>query len=157
MDDVIIIILTLVLTVVAAINQSKKKKQQAPPTSEEEPDFWEEILQGGKPYTEPEQTSEPVLTREPVVLREPLRQRTAREMSKVTTVASRKAKAENKSGSYFDQDEAAVRLDEIMKYSHSKQAEEALSLDVVESEPILEDFTLRKAVIYSEIINPKYF
>jgi hypothetical protein len=157
MDDVIIIILTLVLTVVAAINQSKKKKQQAPPTSEDEPDFWEEILQGGKPYTEQEQTSEPVVIREPVVFKEPVRQKPTREMSKITTVPSRKAKVESKSGGYFNQDEEGGRLDEIMKYSHSKQAEEALSLDVVESEPILEDFTLRKAVIYSEIINPKYF
>ena len=157
MDDVIVIILTLVLTVVAAINQSKKKKQQAPPTSEDEPDFWEEILQGGKPYTEKEQTSEPVVIREPVVFKEPDRQKPAREMSKITTVPSRKAKAENKTVNYFNQDDKIGRLDEVMKYSHSKQSEEALSLDSVESEPILDDFTLRKAVIYSEIINPKYF
>ncbi len=157
MDDVIIIILTLVLTVVAAINQSKKKKQQAAPTVEGEPDFWEEILQGGKPYSEPDQTNGPAATREPVVFREPVKQKPAREMSKTTTVPLRKTKAENKTGSYFNHDEEGGRLDEIMKYSHAKQAEEALSLDIVESEPILEDFTLRKAVIYSEIINPKYF
>jgi hypothetical protein len=157
MDDVIIIILTLVLTVVAAINQSKKKKQQGAPTSEGEPDFWEEILKGGKPYTEPEQNNEPDMTREPVVFRDPVKQRPAREMAKITTVPSRKVKADNKTNSYFNPDEDGGRLDEIMKYSHSKHAEEALSLDAVESEPILEDFTLRKAVIYSEIINPKYF
>jgi len=151
MDDVIIIILTLVLTVVAAINQSKKKKQQAAPTSGDEPDFWEEILKGGKPHTDPVQTAEPVAYREPV------KQVPAREMSKINKVPSRKAKTENKSGSYFNQDEEGGRLDEIMKYSHSKQSEEALSLEIIESEPILEDFTLRKAVIYSEIINPKYF
>ena len=78
-------------------------------------------------------------------------------MSKITTVPSRKAKAENKTVNYFNQDDKIGRLDEVMKYSHSKQSEEALSLDSVESEPILDDFTLRKAVIYSEIINPKYF
>jgi hypothetical protein len=151
MDDVIIIILTLVLTVVAAINQSKKRKQQAPAETGEEPDIWEEILQTGK------QKPEPASQREPVTVNERPTQRQAKEMNARREVPSWNTKTIKKPASIFNHENEGGRNEDILRSSQIRQASDAATSKEGSGESILEDFTLRKAVIYSEIINPKYF
>jgi len=151
MDDVIIIILTLVLTVVAAINQSKKRKQEAPAETGEEPDIWEEILQTGK------QKPVPSSQREPVTVPEKPKPRQAAEMDRRREVPSWKTKTIKKPASIFNSENEGGRNEDILRSSKIGQASDTGSLIKEPGESILENFSLRKAVIYAEIINPKYF
>lgn len=151
MDDVIIIILTLVLTVVAAINQSKKRKQQAPTETGEEPDIWEEILQTGKQKPVPSSQSEPV------TVNEKPKPRQATEMDRLREVPSWKTKTIKKPASIFNYENESGRNEDILRSGQIRQASDASISQEDSGESVLEDFTLRKAVIYAEIINPKYF
>jgi hypothetical protein len=152
MDDVIIIILTLVLTVVAAINQSKKRKQQAPAETGEEPaDIWEEILQTGK------QKPVPANQGEPVILKEYPKPRRAAEKARTYEVSSRKTKTLDKPASIFNYENEGGRNEDILRSGQIRQSSDASISQEDSGESVLEDFTLRKAVIYAEIINPKYF
>lgn len=149
MDDIIVIILTLVLTVVAALNQSKKKKQHESQKSGAEPDFWETILHGEEEAPVPvkkspaRQSSEPVL-QQPIASkiksREPLRK------------SGLSAGIHPDSGTT----EGGRNIDVVV--AGKKQTAGIENPDDRENElSILEDFSLRKAIIYSEIIQPKYF
>lgn len=152
MDDVIIIILTLVLTVVAAINQSKKKRQQQSPSGNEgEPDFWEEILHVQKPAPQPVPPSPQPIRKEPVARKatpEPIKSR---------TFSSKKAKSQiNRSYQQAFNDEGG-RNEAILNRTHENTVGSDNLTESFNEESFLEDFSLRKAVIYSEIIKPKYF
>ena len=151
MDDVIIIILTLVLTVVAAVNQSKKRKQQAPPEAGEDTDIWEDILQTGK------QKPFPSTQREPITIKEDTRQRQAAEMDRSRRVPSWNTKTIKKPPSIFNSENEGGRNEDILRSSKIGQAPDATAVKEGSGKPVLEDFSLRKAVIYAEIINPKYF
>jgi hypothetical protein len=148
MDDIIVIILTLALTIVAAINQSKKKKQQLPQPESGEPDFWEEILHGGKP--KPASTGEYHDNAEPDRIPAP---------AKVRKPAENPMKMKKPARNSIIQDpfKEGGRNEDILRHSEIRDT----SLRDLESdekgESILEEFSLKKAVIYSEIIHPKYF
>lgn len=149
MDDIIVIILTLVLTIVAAINQSKKKKQQETQNTSPVPDFWETILHGE------EGTPVPVNTPRKPQPSEPVLQQTVERKAKARTL-------QNKSGHTvrhhpeFISDEGGRNQDILM--AGNKLVNETGKLDNHDDNlTILEDFSLRKAIIYSEIIQPKYF
>ena len=149
MDDVIVIILTLVLTIVAAINQQKKRKKQAPSDEEGEPDFWEEVFQGGKTEPRPENAGRPV-TMQPAPKPEPTdRNRQQKQPLRVAAVQNRvNLPAEPKEGE---------RNLEVLKYTTGAKG---FGSDLSAEEPaesLLDDFSLKKAVIYNEIIQPKYF
>ncbi|NQU86651.1 MAG: hypothetical protein HQ541_12900 [Mariniphaga sp.] len=135
MDDIVIVIITLLVVVVGAINQFRKKQKQ--PLSEEpqekEPsglNFWEELLEVEKDDV-PQAFNEPVFENsvEPV---------------KITT-DSIKSPAE----------EVGVHaikknfFEEIIKDSEIGSAKKRAKLP--------EGFTLRRAIIFSEIIKQKYF
>jgi hypothetical protein len=150
MDDILIILLTLVLTIVAAINQSKKKKQQLPDPETKEPDFWEEILQGRTPRPHPMDTDEmdhypePVRKPEPVVVpKQPAR-------------PIRNNPAVNPT-MQFNLPKEGERNENSLRQSEIRSALEASGENAGEEKSLLEDFSLKKAVIYSEIIHPKYF
>ncbi len=152
MDDVIIIILTLVLTVVAAINQSNKKKQQRSPTGNEgEPDFWEEILHGQKPAPQPVPPSPQPMRKEPVTRKgtpEPLKSR---------TFSSQKAKTQVSQAYHQDFQNEGSRNESIINRIQENPIGSDNVPEAFNKESVLEDFSLRKAVIFSEIIRPKYF
>lgn len=151
MDDILVIIITLVLTIVAAINQAKKKQQQKTPQTveEEETDFWEEVRHPGIPHP----SSEPEddwpgggIRREPIP--------TSIRRSSLPTFGDYSSGASDYD---FDPDNEAVRQSEIilkpeiLEPVHDEQGEK------YDWTQILEGFTLEKAIIYSEIIRPKYF
>lgn len=148
MDDVIVIILTLVLTVVAAINQSKKKKQQQAPTDNEgEPDFWEEILLGHKP------APQPVPPAPQPVRKEPVARKTMPEPPKSRPFSTKKSKSQVSQAFH----EEGGRNEDILMRSTVSPIGQDNTTEAISKESVLEDFSLRKAIIYSEIIKPKYF
>ncbi|MFZ5428773.1 MAG: hypothetical protein ACOZDD_00970 [Bacteroidota bacterium] len=146
MDDIIVIILTLALTIVAAINQSKKKKQQLPQPESGEPDFWEEILHGGKP--KPAGTGEYHDHTEPVVTPAKVRKPADNPLKMRKTARNAIIQEPIKEGG---------RNEDILRYGEIREASIADREMAEKGETILEDFSLKKAVIYSEILKPKYF
>ncbi len=148
MDDVIVIILTLVLTIVAAINQNKKKK--SPPTEQKTPDFWETILGQESPLPRPvevEEVKPPVQHKRkaPVVHQtNPVRKPIPKRMS--TTPIHDELSIEE-----------GGRHDDILSIINSKKEADDAFDPHQDASGIMEDFSLRKAIIYSEIIHPKYF
>lgn len=149
MDDIIVIILTLVLTIVAAINQSKKKKQHESQNTGSEPDFWETILHGeeGTPVpvkTTPKKQPSASVRQQPLPgeakIREPLRK-------PVSTAGYQSVFNSVEGARNEDVQRASNRL--VSDIENPEDRENYLS--------ILEGFSLRKAIIYSEIIQPKYF
>lgn len=150
MDDVIIIILTLVLTIVAAVNQSRKKKQQTPTAEGTIPDIWEEILHGGRSQPYPDEDEEPVILREPVRTPVPV------VVKPTGKKPVRPTRASTPPMDYGYLNESG-RNEDIIRFNRGKNTEEQKLETSETSENILSDFSLKKAVIYSEIINPKYF
>ncbi|HAX95376.1 MAG TPA: hypothetical protein DCY35_02465 [Prolixibacteraceae bacterium] len=148
MDDVIVIILTLVLTIVAAINQNKKKK--GAPVAQKTPDFWETILGQENPLPQPvevEKTSQPV------------RQKVG---TKNVTRPKPFIKPESqrmRSSALTDELLIAEggRHEDILSHVNSKKGIEDSFDNDEEISGIIDDFSLKKAVIYAEIIQPKYF
>ena len=148
MDDVIVIILTLVLTIVAAINQNKKKKST--PTEQKTPDFWETILGQESPLPRPVEVEEVKLPvqhkrKAPVVHQpNPVRKPIPKRMS--TTPIHDELSIEE-----------GGRHDDILSIINSKKEADDAFDPHQDASGIMEDFSLRKAIIYSEIIHPKYF
>ncbi len=129
MDDILIIVLTLLFTALAAINQSKKKKHaEASPG----PDPWKELL--GIPG-QPDAIPFPV----PEIRHDPHPSVPVPHGLPIQTLTP----ADEEEGM---RNEFADALRETRKENgETRDAEEE------------EGFSLRKAVIYSEIYNPKYF
>ena len=130
MDDLLIIVLTLVFTVLALINQNKKKKQAA---KDQIPDIWKTIFPDGEP--EFETFSAEQATETPV-----------RPYVKKTGPVKRKEPFTRPAGE-------GIRNENVIRFGETKPpAKETAE----ETETDLDCFSLRKAVIYSEILNPKY-
>ncbi|MCG6189138.1 hypothetical protein [Maribellus maritimus] len=134
MDDLIVIILTLIVAVVGAIGQIKKKKQQqTDPGTEEQnssDNFWDVLEDFGVQTTKPE-PKEPEY--EPATIEEkPVKKR------QYTFNAENEGK------------------DSVFKKTSSIKNEIKQNLEEEKKENISNTFSLRKAVIYSEILNRKY-
>jgi hypothetical protein len=149
MDDVLIIILTLVLTVVAAINQAKKKKQQTNAVSEAEPGFWESLMQEAD-ITLTQVKNQPVtVTSEPVPVKPASRAAKSRDSVRKSATAD--------TGKIHHRFSEGGRNEAILTHLKS-QTSESDELSMTGNQPtVLEEFSLRNAIIYSEIIHPKYF
>jgi len=132
MDDIVIIILTLLLTVVAAVKQSKKKRE---PAERKTPDFWKEILQKEILPDMPDLPEAP----KPVSRMNP----SPRVVPPVVPPVK-----------YMVPTEEGTRNEIITGLIGSKIDE---TDDGLTKETLMEDFSLRKAFIFSEIINPKFF
>ena len=167
MDDVIIIILTLLLTIFGAINQSKKKKaqqqrQQSEP--EAEPDFWKAIMGEDEPevfstpgsfhYEEGSERATPAMVRDHFE---------GESEKQPETYQSRLFfRGEQESQGTFKRTSPAFGgempgIDTI----EGERIQTTVSQEEVgtgeEERGLLSDFSLRRAVIYSEILKPKYF
>jgi hypothetical protein len=133
MDDLIVIILTLIIAVVGALGQIKKRKQshtENQNAGQEPGNFWD-VFQKEQDYTVDQQTEMMQYeTPEPLLS----------EKEKVeSSVKPYDFSAENEGKSIF-------KVDKTIKAFQEK-------------EPLrskLKDFSLKKAVIYSEILNRKY-
>jgi hypothetical protein len=135
MDDIIIIILTLAFAIVAAINQSKNKKRAEQSGQERTPDFPEGFF--GEKRIEP--GSRPAPSRHAETF-PPL------QSLKRTTIPR-----ENRTS--FATHEEGVR-NEIIAGVAARKSDETPE----PHEPdLLERFSLKDAVISTEILHPKYF
>lgn len=145
MEDYIFLIIAIVLSIFGAINQNKKKKIEDNPFTEveEKPrnSFMDQLL-GGDFLKEPEVRNAPPVLKKPIQVAVP---------PKSTIDIPR--------GKFYHQVFKSTLPDrpkhEMLKTTW-KQKEEEEVVEGEESINYLEDFSLRKAVIYSEIMNRKY-
>ena len=133
MEDYIFIIIAIVLSIFGAINQSKKKKM-AQMNNEEDPAPRPSIFD--QIFEEPE-------------FQEPTPQIIPPAPLKVTPLKRETLKPSQHSMSKKEKVETTKR---VIRTSFSEEAEK------VETgrESVMNDFSLKKAIIYSEILNRKY-
>jgi hypothetical protein len=145
MEDYIFLIIAIVLSIFGAINQNKKKKAEVNPFVEgvDEPrnGFMDQLL--GRDFLD-----EPVVKKAPKVRVNPTQ----------ANVAA-KSTSEIPRSKFYHQAFKSTLPDrpkhEVIQTSR-KLKEEEEAVEVEESVNYLEDFSLRKAFIYSEILNRKY-
>ena len=145
MEDYIFLIIAIVLSIFGAINQNKKKKIEDNPFTEveEKPrnSFMDQLL-GADFLKEPEVRDAPPVLKKPIQVAVP---------PKSTIDIPR--------GKFYHQVFKSTLPDrpkhEQLKTTW-KQKEEEEIVEVDESMNYLEDFSLRKAFVYSEILNRKY-
>lgn len=129
MDDIIVIILTLIVALFGILNNKKKKnanQSMAAETSNEPSGFWDMIMDGGNNVQEANIPEYVEPEPEEEEIKEPVMQ------SKYRFSASNKGSSDIK--------------DELKKVVVQKKG---VTIDG-------EEFSLRKAVIYNEILNRKY-
>jgi hypothetical protein len=129
MDDILIIILTLLFTIFAAINQKKKKQGQ----EEKEGIPWEEIFQG--------KNRVPVPAEEVIASPRKPQPKPVKKSTVVPVITEWEYPGEG------------LRNESVKMKTAQKRDD---SFETVETESYLEGFSLKKAVIYSEILSPKY-
>jgi hypothetical protein len=145
MEDYIFLIIAIVLSVFGAINQNKKKKAGDKPFAEEieEPRnrFMDQLL--GRDFLD-----EPLVKKAPPVRINPTR----------VNIAA-KSTSEIPRSKFYHQTFKSTLPDrpkhELVQTSRKQKAEEEMT-EVEDSINYLEDFSLRKAFVYSEILNRKY-
>jgi len=133
MDDLVVIILTILVAVVGALSQRKKRQaaRQASPVEEaKQPvDFWDMIMEEGKQahqYREPQPYMEPEDVEPEPVMEAPKKE-------EYTFTPENEGKS-------------------VMDHGLDKSLENRIRKVIVDGEK----FSLRKAVIYNEILNRKY-
>lgn len=137
MDDLIVIILTLVFAVAGVLGQMKKKKKFAGDEGQQEAsdsilDMFKEEL-GINDETQPQYYEDPV----EVPVKQEVKEKKVEKVSSVD-YSRYQFRSENEGTSEISQEAPKVEKREKI------------------SAGIRKDFTLRKAVIYSEILNRKY-
>jgi len=130
MDDLLVIILTIVLMAAGSLGQLiKKKKPVASPEQERSrPEIWETLF-GDQDFPETSVPGHREITPET-------------EGSVNPDEVVPEYKFENEEGA-----SAILRKDKKMAENELQNYDE----------PVMEDFSLKKALVYSEILNPKYF
>ncbi len=174
MEDIVVIILTLAFTILAAVNQNKKKKAAAE-NKAPVPDFWKVLFPGGadegmppQPYVVSEEPSgrEAGAHREGEPFEEGARvsRRITPQPASPVTVApeSRFPNAGFPSRATTPGNRRGVHTPAFnMEGSEKKTTPGGQQLpppqENDESPSVMDDFSLRKAVIYHEILDPKYF
>jgi len=132
MDDILVIILTLIIAVVGVLNQNKKKKAQKPAPegkTNAQKNFWEQLLDDGELFEQPRA----------VVEEEPLFEQTVEVQEPVFESKPEITIPEN--GGMLKKVSSEVAPVVKQKKKIYKQGRK---------------FSLREAVIYSEILNNKY-
>lgn len=139
MDDVVVIILTLLIIGIGAINQFRKKRKEPLPENDagdtpEQKNFWEEFMDVERGDTIPQPASED-------------------DLKEAEKTDYKEKSAKQPDGLKPEQEGVrSIRdntIKEMLKDLESKTENKKAHLP--------EGFTLRKAVIFSEILKPKYF
>lgn len=145
MEDYIFLIIAIVLSIFGVINQNKKKKIEENPFSEAEEkprnSFMDQLL-GADFLNEPEVKKAPPVRIKPM-------------QTKVATKNTIEIPREKFYHQVFKSTLPDRPKHELLKTTWKHKIEEEIVEDE-ESINYLEDFSLRKAVIYSEIMNRKY-
>jgi len=145
MEDYIFLIIAIVLSIFGAINQNKKKKIQGNPLTEadEKPrNSFMDLLLGADFLNEPEVPKVQSVRIKPVKADVPTK----------STIETPREKFYH----YGFKSTLPDRPRHEMIKTQWKPKEEDESDEVEESMNYLEDFSLRKAFVYSEIMNRKY-
>lgn len=137
MDDLIVIILTLIIAAAGVIGQVKKKKQPQPEGDENQQkttgDFWDFLDDlGGENQPNNITQAETEINVEPEKIQEVVKKK-----PEYTFIAEKEGR------------------NSLVKQTAIKDEIKDL-MDEEEEEKISDTFSLRKAVIYSEILNRKY-
>ncbi|MEI8113795.1 MAG: hypothetical protein WCI54_09195 [Bacteroidia bacterium] len=146
MDDYIFLIIAIALSIFGAINQNKKKKSMDDPAQQgaRPRNFFLDQLLGEDFLAEPKVEIQPKVLVKPVLKKEPL-------VMPVPAV---------KSGLYHTSFVSTLpeRAKKPLQPSTRKSLVEAVKPDPEEEDApgYLEDFSLRKAFVYSEIMQRKY-
>jgi|LSQX01.2.fsa_nt_gb hypothetical protein len=169
MEDIVIIILTLAFTILAAVNQNKKKKA-ATENKAPVPDFWKVLFPGGADdgmpphsYAVPEEPSgrESEAYREEEPFEEGARASrriTPQPASPVTvTPESRFPSRATTPGSRRGVHTPSYNLEGSGNKITPRGQQLSPPQENDESPSVMDDFSLRKAIIYREILDPKYF
>ena len=147
MEDYIFLLIAIALSIFGAINQNKKKKDAENPLSEKKSsarNFFMDQLLGqdflAEPIAEvkPQVMVKPKLKKEPLETPKPLQPTGLYHTTFVSTLPDRSKK----------------QLQPSVRKTTIEPAEPESDLD--ETSGYLEDFSLRKAFIYSEILQRKY-
>ena len=147
MDDYIFLIIAVVLSIFAALKKNKKKSNEDQPFVEKEErprNFFMDQLLGEDFLEEPEEEVKPPVRLKPLVRKE----------AEVGTIPV------SRSGIYHTQfkstlpDRPKNNLQPSLKKSKIEEMDAEQEAD--DSPGYLEDFSLRKAFVYSEIMNRKY-
>lgn len=147
MEDYIFLIIAVVLSIIAAIKKNKKKEIVELPNVERQGrprNYFMDQLLGEDFPEEPDEEIVPSVKEEPVLKKEPL------------IISPQLRTPVNYKPSF--KSSLPVRTDKNIQLSVKKTVDEELEVeDDTTSEPgYLDDFSLRKAVVYSEIMNRKY-
>jgi len=146
MDDYIFLIIAIALSIFGAINQNKKKKAADNPAQKEvkPKNFFLDQLLGEDFLVEPKDEVKPVVLIKPVMKKEPL-------VMPATAVQS---------GLYHTRFVSTLpeRTKKPLQPTMRKTTDEAVTpeSETDEMPGYLEDFSLRKAFVYSEIMQRKY-
>ena len=135
MDDLIVIILTLIVAAAGALGQLKKKKQVPPAEGEESktPESLWDLLQGEPDYQHPVEVQD-------------FKKEKHDEYTEPLLKADNREVNESKY-KYIAQNEGQV----------ATKVKKPMAANRKKLKPgVIKDFSLRKAVIYSEILNKKY-
>ncbi len=147
MEDYIFLLIAVALSIFGAINQNKKKKAAEDPLSEKKSNarnfFMDQLL--GQDFlaepialVKPQVVAKPKLKKEPLVNPMPLQPTGLYHARFVSTLPDRSKKP----------------LQPSLRKTTIEPAEPESDLD--DSQGYLEDFSLRKAFVYSEILQRKY-
>lgn len=139
MDDLIVILIMLAFTIIGGIAQAKKKKIQPPIVDSgvkkiKQPDFWETLLgeeEFGKNQVTPYQNK-----------------------SFDTDYAEEQLKEEVIPEPIVDEVVSTFDKEKIIKQDVLKKEEAVQDQNI---DGIMNDFTLKKGIVFAEILNRKYF
>lgn len=146
MEDYIFLIIAIALSIFGAINQNKKKKNEGNPVSENEEGphsfFMDQFLEDDFPEEKEEVVSyirkQPVVRKEPVVVAPEAWQSTLRQSTFKSTLPERSKNSLR----------SLVKSPVVEELAEEQEAEQGTGY--------LDDFSLRKAFVYSEILTRKY-
>jgi len=146
MKDYIFLIIAVVISIIAAINKNKKKDGNNPFVKKDERprNFFMDQLLGEDFLAEPVEVPKPQAKIRPVLKKEPL---------VTATTASQSGQYNSKFRSTLP-DRQIKNLQPTLRKPRIEVVETELETDEIPS--YLEDFSLRKAFVYSEIMTPKY-
>lgn len=145
MDDYIFLIIAVVISIFAAIKKSKKKEEIPLPGEVKRPrNFLLDQLLGEDFLAESNEEFEDPMSIQPVLKKEPL----------VVAPEIRTSKLMRKGSSLSLPKRTSRGIQLSVKPKNLSGFE--LETEEEESDGSYEGFSLRKAVIYSEILNPKY-
>lgn len=155
---VIYIVIMIVLIVFNVVKGNKKKQEQEgeDPQVGQQPDPWKDIREAmgipeDKPAPQPQTAAPMAETTEGYRQEAEMELEVPPEVEKMNEYANKYNRTDRMPGEVEDQIEDEIHKSGATAYLTGKKDEESLHIDALD-----EDFDMRRAVIYSEILTRKY-